>query len=175
MVRRVAARARADAIGGADAQVEVVEFSDFECPYCARAGEVVGEIKKKFGDRVRFSYRHFPLSFHPNAKPAAEHAQCAQEQGKFWEMHDAIFARQRELGGDGLRVAATQAGLDLELLDRCMESGRARQQVEQDMAKGAEIGVRGTPSFYINGYPFEANPDALEAAIADALARAAGA
>ncbi len=161
--------------GGAEAKVEVVEFSDFECPYCARAGTVVSELKGKFGDRVRFAYRHFPLSFHPNAKPAAEHAQCAQEQGKFWEMHDAIFENQRTLDGEGLKSIAAQAGLDADLLARCLESGRARKQVDEDVAKGTEIGVRGTPSFYINGQPFDANPDQLEAAIAAELAKTAGA
>jgi protein-disulfide isomerase len=155
--------------GPKDAAVHVVEFSDFECPYCARAAAPIEELKKKYGDRVRFSFRHFPLSFHPNARPAAEAAQCAEAQGKFWAFHDAVFARSSELGGGGVRAAAEDAGLDLAKLDACLASGDAAQQVDADLALASEAGVSGTPSFFLDGRQFEGGPsdlgDAIEAAL----------
>lgn len=151
--------------GPKDAKVHVVEFSDFECPYCARAAGAVTSLKAKYGDRVRFSYRHFPLSFHPNARPAAEMAQCAQSQDKFWEFHDAVFASTEGIGPDVLRAAAETAGLDMGKLDSCMSSGEGGKQVDVDMKLATEVGVSGTPNFFLNGRPFEGAPGALGAAI----------
>ena len=146
-------------VGPADAAVKVVEFSDFECPYCSRAAETFKSLKDKYaGKSVQFTFRNFPLSFHPNARPAAEYAQCAQEQGKFWPMHDAIFAVQRELSVDKLKEVAAQAGLDTAKLEECVASGRVKPQIDEDMAKAQEVGVQGTPSFYINGQAFAGNP-----------------
>ena len=158
--------------GPKDAKVHIVEFSDFECPYCARAAAGVNAVKERFGDQVEFSFRHFPLSFHPAAQPAAEMAQCAQEQDKFWAMHDTIFGSESKLSPDGLRSLAEEAGLDMGELDTCLASGRARDQVQADMAKGREAGVRGTPSFYINGRAYEGgtSPAELTAAIEAELA-----
>lgn len=157
--------------GPADAKVRIVEFSDFECPYCSRAAEAVTAVKKRFGDQVQFSYRHFPLSFHPVARPAAELSQCALEQDKFWEVHDQLFDNQHALSVEGLRTMAQDAGLDMGKLDECLASGRAGQQVDRDLAKGQEIGVRGTPSFYIDGRPFDGgtSPEDLVAAVQEAL------
>jgi protein-disulfide isomerase len=155
--------------GPKDAAVHVVEFSDFECPYCARAAAPIKELKTKYGDRVRFSFRHFPLSFHPNARPAAEAAQCAEAQDKFWAFHDAVFARSSELGGGGVRAAAQDAGLDLEKLDACLASGEAAKQVDADLALATEAGVSGTPSFFVDGRPFEGGPADLDGAIEAAL------
>lgn len=162
---------------GAPEGVQVVEFSDFECPYCSRAADTVRELKAKYaGQKVHFVYRHFPLSFHPNAMPAAEASQCAHEQEKFWPMHDAIFAAQRELSKDKLRELATQVGLDMAKYEDCLGSGRGRKLVEEDMQKAGEAGVGGTPSFYINGYSFEGNPNVagLSQAIDAELARLKG-
>lgn len=163
---------------GSDApKVQVVEFSDFECPYCARAAETIRQLKQKYeGKPVQFVFRHFPLSFHPNARPAAEHAQCAHEQGKFWPLHDAIFAAQRELSDTKLKELAAQVGLDAGKLDECLASGRAAQLVEGDVRTGGDAGVGGTPSFYINGQSFEGNPTVagLSEAIDAELARAQG-
>jgi protein-disulfide isomerase len=155
--------------------VEVVEFSDFECPYCSRAADTLRGLKERYPDKVRFTFRHFPLSFHPNARPAAEHAQCAHEQGRFWQFHDLLFANQRELTADKLGEFAAQAGLNPGELSECLSSGRARDQVSADLAKGQEVGVGGTPSFYINGRPFAGNPtvEGIAAAI-DAELAAAG-
>jgi protein-disulfide isomerase len=155
--------------GPKDAAVHIVEFSDFECPYCARAAPPIEELKKKYGDRVRFSFRHFPLSFHPNARPAAEAAQCAEAQDKFWAFHDAVFARSSELGGGGVRTAAEEAGLDLAKLDACLASGEAAKQVDADMALASEAGVSGTPSFFLDGRQFEGGPSDLAEAIEAAL------
>lgn len=158
--------------GPKDAKVQLVEFSDFECPYCARAASSIRAVKKQLGDRVEVSYRHFPLSFHPAAQPAAEMSQCANEQDKFWQLHDAIFDSTEKLSAEGLRGIAEGVGLDMAKLDECLASGRARVQVEADLAKGREAGVRGTPSFYINGRAYEggSSPAELVAAIEAELA-----
>jgi protein-disulfide isomerase len=155
--------------GSADAKVRIVEFSDFECPYCSRAAKAVDAVKKQFGDQVQFAYRHFPLSFHPAARPAAELSQCAQEQGKFWALHDEIFEHQAELSAESLRGMAERAGLDMGKVDECLMSGRAAKQVEEDMAKANEVGVRGTPAFYVNGRAFDGNPEELVSAVDDEL------
>lgn len=159
--------------GPKGATVHVVEFSDFECPYCARAAAPIAELKAKYGDKnVRFSFRHFPLSFHPNARPAAEMAQCAAAQDKFWEFHDAVFASSSALGDGGLDRAAQTAGLDADALQACLKSGKASEQVDADMRKATEVGVEGTPSFFINGRSFSGGPGELGAAIDAELARA---
>ncbi|MDC0673790.1 thioredoxin domain-containing protein [Nannocystis radixulma] len=162
-------------IGSSDAKVQVVEFSDFECPYCSRAADTLKQLKDKYADKpVQFVFRHFPLSFHPNARPAAEYAQCAHEQEKFWPLHDAIFAAQRELSTDKLKELAGQVGLDTAKLDECL--ARVGQIIETDMKVAGEAGVGGTPSFYINGQTFEGNPTVagLSEAIDAELARAKG-
>lgn len=162
-------------IGSSDAKVQVVEFSDFECPYCSRAADTLKQLKDKYADKpVQFVFRHFPLSFHPNARPAAEYAQCAQEQEKFWPLHDEIFAAQRELSTDKLKELATKVGLDQGKLDECLT--RVGALVEADMKVAGEAGVGGTPSFYINGQTFEGNPSVagLSEAIDAELARAQG-
>lgn len=163
--------------GPEDAVVQVTEFSDFECPYCSRAADTLKGLKEKYaGKPVQFVFRNFPLSFHPNARPAAEYAQCAQEQGKFWEMHDGIFARQRELSKDVLKEVATAAGLDAGKLESCLGAGQVGQQIDEDMRKAQEVGVGGTPSFFINGQTFAGNPtiDGLSEAIDAELSRLQG-
>jgi protein-disulfide isomerase len=157
--------------GPKDAKVHVVEFSDFECPYCARSAAAVTELKQKYaGQPVRFSYRHFPLSFHASARPAAEMAQCAAAQGKFWEFHDAVFASSG-LADGALDRAAETAGLDAAALQACMASGKAAAQVDADMRKAEEVGVEGTPSFFVNGRHFTGGPGEIAAAIDAELAR----
>jgi protein-disulfide isomerase len=165
----VAAAAHTATFGPADAKLRIVEFSDFECPYCSRAAKAVDAVKQRFGDQVQFSYRHFPLSFHPAARPAAELTQCALEQDKFWALHDEIFDNQATLSVDGLRGMAEKAGLDMAKVDECLLSGRAAQQVDEDLAKAQAIGVRGTPAFYIDGRAFDGGPDELVAAVEDEL------
>ena len=158
--------------GNKDAKVRFVEFADFQCPYCSKAAENVKQLKAKFGDRVEFAYRHFPLSFHEHAPKAAEIAQCAAAQGKFWEMHDKMYASQQALGEPEIKGYAKDLGLDMTALDKCLASGDAGKQVDEDFKKGQEIGVEGTPAFYINGRPYAGNPtlegmsEALEKALA---------
>ncbi len=163
--------------GPEDALVSVVEFSDFECPYCSRAADTLKGLKDKYaGKPVQFVFRNFPLSFHPNARPAAEYAQCAQEQGKFWAMHDGIFERQRELSVDTLKSVAAQAGLDTAKLESCLAAGEVGRQIDEDMRKAQEVGVGGTPSFFVNGQTFAGNPtvEGLSAAIDAELAKLQG-
>jgi protein-disulfide isomerase len=161
------------AVKGADAtaKVTVVEFADFECPYCSNAADSMRTLAGKYGDRVRFAYRHFPLSFHPNARRAAEFAHCAQEQGKFWEFHDKAYANQRALDDTTLRGHATTSGMDVTKLDECLASERPARAVTADMEAAQQVGVEGTPSFYINGRAYRGNPtpEGIGAAIEAAL------
>lgn len=153
--------------GPADATVSVVEFADFECPYCSVAAQTLGKMKTLFeGQKVRFAFRHFPLSFHPNARRAAEFTQCAQAQGKFWQLHDKIFANPSAMEESSLRGYLAEVGLDEGLFNTCLESGVAGAQVDLDMKRAQELGVNGTPTFYVNGRKLdEPSPEAIEAAI----------
>jgi protein-disulfide isomerase len=130
--------------------VTIVVFADFECPYCSRAAETVEKVRRAYGDKVRLVFRHFPLSFHPKAPLAAQAGACADEQGRFWELHDALF-ESGELEPDALKAQASRLGLDGKQFDACLDSGRAAAIVERDQAAGAKLGVTGTPAFFING------------------------
>jgi protein-disulfide isomerase len=156
---------------GASAKVTVVEFADFECPYCSTAADAMRTLAGRYGDRVRFAYKHFPLSFHPNARRAAEYAHCAQEQGKFWDFHDKAYANQRMLDDATLREHTVTTGMDSAKLEECMASERPARAVAADMELGQQAGVEGTPSFYINGRAYRGNPtpEGIGAAIEEAL------
>jgi protein-disulfide isomerase len=157
--------------GTRGAKVKVVEFADFECPYCSRAAESVKEIATRYGDKIEVSYRHFPLrQIHPSAQRASEVAVCAGEQGKFWEMHDELYSAQQELQaaiGDGLLARAQKLQLDPTKLTECLASGRATTIVDADAQVGSELGVEGTPSIFVNGrqVPGGATVEAIAAAI----------
>lgn len=162
--------------GAKGAKVKVVEFADFECPYCSQAAASVKELEKKYGDKVEFAYRHFPLkSIHPNAQRAAEYSQCALAQGKFWEMHDAMYgiggAPKSALDEESLKASSQQAGLDITKMDACLSSGQGAADVAKDTEKAMELGVGGTPTFFINGRQHlgSATVEGLSAAIEDAL------
>jgi protein-disulfide isomerase len=137
--------------GPAGAPVEIVEFSDFQCPFCLRAHPTVTQVLSTYGDRIRFVYRNYPLPNHPNAWPAAEAAACAAEQGKFWEYHDRLFDNQGKLGEADLRQHAAALGLDTAKFDACVDSHKYKSDVDADVAAGEEAGVSGTPAFFING------------------------
>ncbi len=137
--------------GPDSAPVTVTEFGDFECPYCGRAAETLHALKEIYGDRIRIAYRHMPLGFHRNAQLAATLSQCAQAQGKFWDVHDRFFAHQGSLDGEAMRSILAEAGVDMAGIDRCLASGEAAQQVARDISLAEQVGVRGTPSFYVNG------------------------
>lgn len=160
--------------GPADAVVDVVEFADFECPYCSMAAANMETLKQRFaGQKVRFAYRHFPLSFHPNARRAAEFSQCAHDQGKFWELHGKIYANAKAMDEASLKTYVTEVGLDEAAFDACLRSGKAATEVEQDMQDATGIGVNGTPTFYVNGRKVDSpTVEALEAAIKAELAGA---
>lgn len=154
--------------GPADAPVTIVEFSEFECPFCARVNPTLDQVRATYGDKVRIVFRHLPLPMHANAAKAAEAAICAGDQGKFWEMHDAMFADQRNLGVDALKTKAASIGLDSALFDECLDSGRHAAKVQADLAEGQKVGANGTPAFFINGrllsgaQPFEAFKELID-------------
>lgn len=137
--------------GPADAPVTIVEFSDFQCPFCSRVNPTLEEVQKKYGDKVRIVFRHFPLSIHPQAQKAAEASLCANDQGKFWQMHDALFQNQQALDVDTLKTRATELGLKAEDFNSCLDSGKHASAVQADFEAGTKAGVTGTPAMFING------------------------
>jgi protein-disulfide isomerase len=150
--RREAVAASGPVRGAAGAPVTIVEFSDFQCPFCSRLEPVLRAVLKKYDSKVRLAYRHFPLSdLHPNAEKAAEAAVCAEQQGKFWEMHDLLFAEQAKLGTDDLKVKAKRIGLDGRAFDACLDSGRGSELVRTDRKAGEALALMGTPASFING------------------------
>jgi protein-disulfide isomerase len=143
----------AAAKGPANAPIEIIEFSDFECPFCLRAFPTVSELLATYGDRIRLVYRHYPLPNHPNARPAAEASACAHEQGKFWPYHDRLFASPGKLGAADLKQHAAELGFDETAFNACVDSRKYQKDVDADMAAGSAAGVSGTPAFFINGRP----------------------
>ena len=140
------------ALGPASARVTLVEYGDFECPSCGQAYPAVKMLLKRFGDRVRFVFRHFPLlEVHPHAELAAEAAEAAAAQGKFWQMHDLLFEHQLHLKANSLRQYALQAELDLDRYDYEMKEHLYLQRVHEHIDGGAKSGVRSTPGFFVNG------------------------
>jgi protein-disulfide isomerase len=139
--------------GSRDAKVTVVEFSDFQCPFCSRAVPVVKEVEKEFAGEVRVVWKHLPLSFHPNAMPAALAAEAARQQGKFWEMHDRLFAGQQSLSDAAYAKNARELGLDMARFDKALQDPTTRARVEEDAKAAAAAGVSGTPTFLVNGEP----------------------
>lgn len=137
--------------GPANAKVTIIEFSDFQCPFCARAQPTLEQIFQTYGSKVRLVYRDFPLSFHQNAQKAAEAAECADEQGKFWEYHDILFANQNALDTESLKKYAAELKLDSQKFNSCLDSGKYGQEVKKDFSDGQSAGVQGTPAFFING------------------------
>jgi protein-disulfide isomerase len=148
---RVQVAAVGPARGPDSAPITIVEFSDFECPFCSRAEESVSAVMEKYAGKVKLVFRHFPLSFHANAQKAAEASACANDQGKFWEMHKQLFANQKALTVPELKSHAASVGLDKAKFDECLDSGKHAELVKKDMEAGAEAGVSGTPAFFING------------------------
>ncbi len=137
--------------GPTTAPVTIVEFSDFQCPFCQRAANTVGKVLADYAGQVRLVYRQFPLEFHDKAFKAAEAGMCANEQGKFWEMHDHLFGDQKHLDVPSLKEAARSIGLDGDKFDKCLDSGQFADAVRKDMTAGQKAGVSGTPAFFING------------------------
>jgi len=142
--------------GSKDAPVTIIEFSDFQCPYCGRFYQqtlpLIEENYIKTG-KVKIVYRDFPLSFHQYAQKAAEAAECAHEQGKFWEYHDKLFENQNALDVASLKQYASELGLDAQKFNDCLDSGKKASEVQKDFNDGSMYGVSGTPTFFINGIP----------------------
>jgi len=139
------------ALGPTTAPITILEFSDFQCPYCSRVLPTLKQVEERYGDRVRVVYRDFPLNFHPFAAKAAEAGACANEQGKFWEIHDKMFANQQKLGVEDLKGYAASLGLDAAVFGQCLDSGKYAEEWKKDLAEGTSYGVTGTPAFFING------------------------
>jgi len=149
--------------GKADAKITLVEFSDFECPYCSRAVAPVEALLKAYPEDVKVYFLHFPLNFHKKAMPAAIAAQCANEQGKFWEYHDHMFANQSSLADDKHAGWAKELGLDVAKFEACQKNEATATFVKADMKQAELAGVRGTPSVYINGEPYSQGVPTVEA------------
>jgi protein-disulfide isomerase len=149
---RAAVRAgTSPARGPTSAPIELIEFADFQCPYCLAASPTIKRVIDTYGDRIHFVYRNFPLQSHPDAKPAAEAAQCANEQGQFWAYHDRLFGVPGKLSDADLKKTAADLGLDPGRFNACVDQHRYKSVVDADTQAGAEAGVSGTPAFFING------------------------
>jgi len=137
-------------IGPENAAITIVEFSDFRCPFCARAKPTLKQILETYGDKIRFVYRDFPI-LGPQSQKAAEAAECADEQGKFWQYHDLLFANQQTLDIPNLKQYAVDIGLNPSIFNDCLDSGKMASEVEKDFQDGQDYGVSGVPAFFING------------------------
>ncbi|MBP9146098.1 MAG: thioredoxin domain-containing protein [Thermoanaerobaculia bacterium] len=137
--------------GPVGSPITIIEFSDFQCPFCSRINPSIDQAKQVYGDKVRFVFRQFPLNIHPQAPKAGEASLCANEQGKFWEMHDALFADQQKLSVPDLKATAAKVGVDVAKFDACLDSGRMAEIVARDLADGQAAGVSGTPALFVNG------------------------
>src|SRR6267142_2379317 len=160
--------------GPATAKVNIVEFSDFQCPFCSRVVPTLEQIEKAYPNDVRIFFRHNPLPFHPNAPLAAEAGVAADQQGKFWQMHDKMFANQQNILRPDLEKYAGEIGLDVGKFKAALDSGAGKARVQQDLAAATQIGVQGTPNFYVNGRNVQgAQPfDEFKKVIDDELQRA---
>lgn len=159
--------------GDKNAAVTLIEYSDFECPFCSRFVPTVEQVLEEYDGKVKLIYRHFPLSFHENAQKAAEASECAADQDKFWEMHDLIFADQDNMTVADLKAHAATLGLNTSTFDSCLDSGEKASDVTDDFNEGAALGVQGTPATFVNGVMVSgAQPYAsFAAAIDTALAK----
>ncbi len=161
--------------GDKDAKITIIEFSDFQCPFCGRFYEqALPSIQKEYIDtgKAKLAFKHLPLSFHEYAMPAAEASECANEQGKFWEYHDKIFANQGLLNNDMLNTWAKDVGLDTDKFDKCMKEGKYKSKIQKDLSDASAYGASGTPTFFINGkilvgaQPFSAFKQVIDAELA---------
>lgn len=139
--------------GPENAPITIVEFSDYQCPFCIKwHDEVFSRLLKDYEGKIRFVYRDFPLeSIHPEALPAAEAANCASEQDAYWQFHDALFGQKNGLGAEAYVSYATELGLDVEKFTACIKSGKYADEIRADIENGSSIGVSSTPTFFVNG------------------------
>lgn len=159
--------------GAESAPIQIVEFSDFQCPYCTDAAATVKKVTEKYGEKVSVVYRHFPLPMHPQAHRAAEAAQCANDQGQFWTFHDALFGDQKSWSDADFEGYAKTAGIDVKKFKDCLSAGTHIATVDEDMADGKKVGMSGTPGFYVNGIvmsgarPFEEFVEVIDRELAN--------
>jgi protein-disulfide isomerase len=139
--------------GPAQAPITIVEYSDYQCPFCARVNPTLDRVRQTYGDRVRIVFKDFPLPIHPEAPKASEAAYCAGDQGKYWEMHDRLFANQQALQLPALKQHATALGLDGNAFNQCLDSGKHGARVAENIKSGEKLGIGSTPTLYVNGRP----------------------
>ncbi len=164
-------------IGPADAPITIIEFSDYQCPYCQKwQAEVWPKLQEAFPGKIRLVYRDFPLySIHANAGPAAEAADCAGDQNKYWEFHDLLFSGQNELGPETFQLYASNLGLDIAQFNDCVESIKYEAEVNADYTYAAQLGIQSTPTFFVNGValigaqPFEVFQELINQELAGKL------
>jgi protein-disulfide isomerase len=160
--------------GSEKARVTVVKFEDFLCPFCKQAQPTFNELLSRYNGKVRLVHKDLPLeSLHAQARQAAEAARCAHEQGRFWEYHDKLYANSPKAGADDLKSYAKEVDLNVDSFDRCFASGKYKAVVQQNLNEGAQLGLTGTPTFFINGREISGNQplEAFEAIIDEELAR----
>ena len=170
-VKPIKAGGDSPAKGSAKAAISIVEFSDFECPYCSRVGGPLKKLQAKYPDEISVTFKQFPLSFHKNAQKAAEASLAAHAQGRFWDMHDIMFENQKALQEEKLYAYAAQIGLDMERFKKELSAGTYAAKVKADMAEGQRAGVRGTPSVFIGGRKFSPSGGYTVEGIEKVLAR----
>jgi protein-disulfide isomerase len=161
--------------GNVNSTVAVIEYSDLECPFCLKHNATMEQIFSEYKDKVKFVFRHYPLSFHEEAFKAAMSVECAGEQGKFWEMHDSAFAANESgtMGVDTWKAAAKKFGLDVAKFNSCLDGDKYADKINNDIAEGSAAGVSGTPATFINGdfiegaYPYETVKAKIDAALAE--------
>ena len=139
--------------GGAEAKVTIIEYSDFQCPFCSKGATLLTQIEKAYGNKVKIAFKHYPLPFHAQARVAAEASMCANEQSNklFWKMHDSMFADQTKLDKDSLVAKAKAIGAKEADFKTCLESSKFKALVDADVAEGSAIGIKSTPTFFVNG------------------------
>jgi protein-disulfide isomerase len=159
--------------GGKQAPVTIIEFSDYQCPFCKRAEDVVDQVVKAYGDKVRVVFRDYPLPMHTDARLAHEAANCANAQGKFWDYHRKLFANQSALSEANLKTYAKEVGLDQAKFDECLAKKPYKAAIDKDLEDGAKVGINGTPAFFINGrmlsgaQPFEKFKEVIDEELAN--------
>jgi protein-disulfide isomerase len=149
--------------GSPNAPVQMIVYSDFECPFCVKFFQTMKQIEENFKNQIAITFRHYPLFGHPDAKSAAEASECASEQGKFWEMHDKLFAdnEAKRMSVDQFKQDAVDLGLEQEQFNQCLDSGQYQSKIIEQKNQGDKTGVTGTPTIFVNGniypgaYPFE--------------------
>jgi len=158
--------------GAKDAPITIVEWSDFQCPFCNRVTPTLAKVEEEYGSKVRIVFKHLPLSIHSKAPAAHAAAEAAHRQGKFWEMHDKIFESQRDLAVETFERYAKEIGIDVERFKKDVVSADVKKSVDEDMQQAQELGVSGTPAFFINGrflsgaQPFESFKRTIDAELA---------